>query len=169
MRQTSTNIARSSDVVEKLSQYSISIAVLYKRTHILRLMTSCLARLFTWFAIAILTVLTNSPLYKAIALLFLVISSIAILRIIRYSIFPFNLSPLPKQSLGVSHQYEKRYIVLLPDNFKERYFGWQIEGGARKAIVLASLIVFCSVVPQVETDLAKFSASSIAIVEESLR
>ena len=51
-------------------------------------------------------------------------------------------------------------IVLLSSNLEKRYFNWRI-GGIRKTIVLASLIIMCLIIPQVETDLAKFSVSAI--------
>ena len=56
-------------------------------------------------------------------------------------------------------------VVLLPNNLKKRYYNWQIRGGVRKTIVLASLIVICLIIPQVETDMAKFSVSSMAQIK----
>lgn len=49
-------------------------------------------------------------------------------------------------------------VVLLSNNFGK--FNWQIEG-IRETVVLISLIVMCLIVPQVETDLSKFSVSAI--------
>lgn len=48
-------------------------------------------------------------------------------------------------------------VVLLPptDKLTRRYFNWQIRGGIKGAIVLVSLILICSIVPQVETNTAK--------------
>ena len=55
-------------------------------------------------------------------------------------------------------------IVLLSSILEKRSSKWQI-GGIKKTIVLVSLIVMCLIVPQVETDLAKFSVSAIAQIE----
>lgn len=50
-------------------------------------------------------------------------------------------------------------LVLLPpvDKLTERYFNWQIKGGVKGTIVLISLIVICLIVPQVETNPARYS------------
>ena len=53
-------------------------------------------------------------------------------------------------------------VVLLLNNLKKKYSSWQIKRGVRKTIVLVSLIVICLIIPQVETDLAKFSVRAIA-------
>ena len=50
-------------------------------------------------------------------------------------------------------------VVLLSSNLGKQYFNWQ--RGIRKTIVLVSLIVMCIIIPQVETDLSRFSISAI--------
>lgn len=52
-------------------------------------------------------------------------------------------------------------LVLLPstDKLSRRYFNWQIRGGVKSAIVLVSFIIICLIVPQVETNPARFSSS----------
>ena len=89
---------------------------------------------FNWFiitfSIATTTALINPSLYHAIAILFLLFSS----------------------------------VVLLSSNLKKRDSNWH-EGGIRKIIVLVSLIVMCLIIPQVETDLAKFSVSAIVQIK----
>lgn len=52
-------------------------------------------------------------------------------------------------------------VVLLLSNFQKKYSNWQIRRGVRETIVLVSLIVICLIIPQVETDLTKFSVSVI--------
>ena len=47
-------------------------------------------------------------------------------------------------------------ILLIFSKTNERRFSWQIEGGIKNTLVLASLIVLCLLVPQVETDMANF-------------
>ena len=56
-------------------------------------------------------------------------------------------------------------IVLLSGNLEKRYSNWRVEGGIRKTIVLVSLIIMCLIIPQVETDLAKFSVRAIAQIK----
>lgn len=51
-------------------------------------------------------------------------------------------------------------IIVLLKPSKKRYYNWRI-GGVRKMIVLVSLIIICLIIPQVETDPARFSVSSI--------
>ena len=50
-------------------------------------------------------------------------------------------------------------LVLLPptDKLTQKYFNWQVKGGIKGTIVLTSLIIICLIVPQVETDPARFS------------
>ena len=50
-------------------------------------------------------------------------------------------------------------LVLLPptDKMIQKYFNWQIKGGVKGTIVLTSLIIICLIVPQVETNPARFS------------
>lgn len=57
-------------------------------------------------------------------------------------------------------------MVLLSSNLEPRYSNWHA-GGIKKTIVLVSLIVMCLIIPQVETDLAKFSVSAIAQIKSS--
>lgn len=54
-------------------------------------------------------------------------------------------------------------LVLLPptDKIFLKYFNWQIRGGTKGTVVLISFIIICLIVPQVETDPAKFSTSPI--------
>ena len=59
-------------------------------------------------------------------------------------------------------------VALLLDNLKKRYSNWQIRE-IRKTLVLVSLIVICLIIPQVETDLAKFSVSSLAQIKSQAR
>ena len=50
-------------------------------------------------------------------------------------------------------------FVLLPstDKLTQKYGNWQIKGGIKGAIILVSLIIICLIVPQVETNPARFS------------
>lgn len=50
-------------------------------------------------------------------------------------------------------------FVLLPptDKLTQKYFNWQIKGGIKGTIVLTSLVIICLIVPQVETNPARFS------------
>lgn len=50
-------------------------------------------------------------------------------------------------------------LVLLPstDKLTKKYFNWQIKGGVKGTVVLTSLIIICLIVPQVETNPARFS------------
>lgn len=50
-------------------------------------------------------------------------------------------------------------LVLLPptDKLVKKYLNWQIKGGVKGTIVLTSLIIICLIVPQVETNPARFS------------
>ena len=52
-------------------------------------------------------------------------------------------------------------VVLLLSNLKKKSSNWQIKRGIKETIVLVSLIVICLIIPQVETDLTKFSVSVI--------
>ena len=54
-------------------------------------------------------------------------------------------------------------LVLLPptDRLTQKYFCWQIKGGMKGTIILVSLIIICLIVPQVETDPARFSISPV--------
>lgn len=54
-------------------------------------------------------------------------------------------------------------LVLLPptDKLTQKYFQWQIKGGIKGAIVLICLVIICLIVPQVETDKARFSIRPI--------
>ena len=49
--------------------------------------------------------------------------------------------------------------IFLPtmDKLTRNYFSWH-EGGIKRAVVLASLLVFCSILPQVETNAAVFTS-----------
>ena len=61
-------------------------------------------------------------------------------------------------------------LVLLPptDRLTKRYFNWQIAGGIKGTVVLASLIVICLIVPQVETDTAKLFTRPTDILKSHL-
>ena len=50
-------------------------------------------------------------------------------------------------------------LVLLPptDKLTQKYFNWQVKGGIKGTIILTSLIIICLIVPQVETNPARFS------------
>ena len=50
-------------------------------------------------------------------------------------------------------------LVLLPstDKLTQKYFDWQVKGGVKGIIVLTSLVIICLIVPQVETNPARFS------------
>lgn len=54
-------------------------------------------------------------------------------------------------------------LVLLPpiDKLSQQYFNWKIKGGTKGTVILISFIIICLIVPQVETDPAKFSTSPI--------
>lgn len=50
-------------------------------------------------------------------------------------------------------------LILLPstDKLTKQYCNWQIKGGVKGTIILTSLIIICLIVPQVETNPARFS------------
>ena len=52
-------------------------------------------------------------------------------------------------------------LVLLPptDRLSQKYLRWQINGGTKGTVVLISFIIICLIVPQVETNPARFSTS----------
>ena len=54
-------------------------------------------------------------------------------------------------------------LVLLPptDKISRKYFNWEIKGGTKGTVVLLSFIIICLIVPQVETDPARFSTSPV--------
>ena len=54
-------------------------------------------------------------------------------------------------------------LILLPptDRLSQKYFKWQIKGGTKGTVVLVSFIVICLIVPQVETDPARFSINPL--------
>ena len=56
-------------------------------------------------------------------------------------------------------------IVLSLSNLEKRDSNWRIEGGIKKTVVLISFILMCLIIPQVKTDLAKFSVSAIAQIK----
>ncbi|MGD1918339.1 MAG: hypothetical protein ACFCAD_05300 [Pleurocapsa sp.] len=50
-------------------------------------------------------------------------------------------------------------LVLLPptDRLTKKYFNCQIKGGIKGTIILTSLVIICLIVPQVDTNPARFS------------
>ena len=50
-------------------------------------------------------------------------------------------------------------LVLLPstDKLIQKHFNFQVKGGVKGVIVLTGLIIICLIVPQVETNPARFS------------
>ena len=54
-------------------------------------------------------------------------------------------------------------LMLLPstDKLTQKYFQWQIKGGIKGTIILISLIIICSIVPQVNPNPPQFSIRSL--------
>ena len=52
------------------------------------------------------------------------------------------------------------FSLVLLSSLGKQDFNWHI-GGIRKTIALVSLILMCIIIPQVETDLSKFSVGAI--------
>jgi len=69
----------------------------------------------------------------------------------------------PPPYLAIAALFFMMGLVLLPPTNKlsQRYFNWKIKGGIKGTVVLVCFIVICLIVPQVETDPAKFSTSPI--------
>ena len=69
----------------------------------------------------------------------------------------------PPPYIAIATLFFLNGLVLLPatDRLTQKYFQWQIEGGVKGAIVLICLVVVFLIVPQVETDTARFSIDPV--------
>lgn len=69
----------------------------------------------------------------------------------------------PPPYLAISILFFLMGLVLLPptNELSQKYLNWKIKGGAKGTVVLICFIVICLIVPQVETDPAKFSTTPI--------
>ena len=64
----------------------------------------------------------------------------------------------PPPYVAISLLFFLNGLLLLPstDKLTSSYFNWRMRGGIKAATILASLIVICLIVPQVETNKAVF-------------
>ena len=69
----------------------------------------------------------------------------------------------PPLYIAIAFFFSLNGLVLLPatDRLTQKYFQWQIEGGVKGVIVLICLIIVFLIVPQVETDTARFSTDPV--------
>ena len=74
-----------------------------------------------------------------------------------FSIAAFGALMNPPLYIAIAPLFFLIGLMLLPPTGKSTrpYFNWQIRGGIKGTIILVSLIVICSIVPQVETNTAK--------------
>ena len=76
----------------------------------------------------------------------------------------------PPSYIAIATLFFLMGLVLLPpiDKLTKRYFNWQIKGGVKGTILLASFIVICLIVPQVETNPARYSTRPTDLLENSV-
>ncbi|MBE9045423.1 hypothetical protein IQ255_13615 [Pleurocapsales cyanobacterium LEGE 10410] len=76
----------------------------------------------------------------------------------------------PPPYVAISTLFFLMGLVLLPpiDKLTTRYFNWQLKGGVKGTIVLASFIIICLIVPQVETNPARYSNRPSDLIKNSL-
>ena len=69
----------------------------------------------------------------------------------------------PPPYIAIATLFFLNGLVLLPatDRLTQKYFQWQIEGGIKGAIILTCLVIVFLIVPQVETDTARFSIDPV--------
>ena len=65
----------------------------------------------------------------------------------------------PSPYIAIAIIFFSMGLVLLPSTNKlvQKHFNFQVKGGVKGVIVLTGLIVICLIVPQVETNPARFS------------
>lgn len=67
------------------------------------------------------------------------------------------ISPPPYIAIALLSCMIGSVFLPLSDESPQRYFNWQVKGGTKGTIILVSFIFICLVIPQVETDPARFS------------
>ncbi|BAZ45601.1 hypothetical protein NIES4102_26270 [Chondrocystis sp. NIES-4102] len=77
----------------------------------------------------------------------------------------------PPPYIAIAFLFFSMGLVLLPstDKLTQRYWQSKIKGGTKGAIVLTCLIIICLIVPQVETDPARYSSQSMDNLRSSLK
>ena len=75
----------------------------------------------------------------------------------------------PPPYIAIASLFFSIGLVLLPpmDKITQKYFQWRIKGGTKGIVVLVCLIIICLIVPQVETNPARFTIRPIENLDRS--